>query len=98
MPIPLRNTRTRAHMTERASAPRLALFWFGIQAVWGALLGISLQSRSADLAETNAIALYGILAVSGAAVAAAAQLAAGVWSDSLARRGRAERASTFGAR
>lgn len=88
MPIPLRNTRTRAHMTERASAPRLALFWFGIQAVWGALLGISLQSRSADLAETNAIALYGILAVSGAAVAAAAQLAAGVWSDSLARRGR----------
>ncbi len=74
-------------MTERASPARLAFFWFGIQAVWGALLGLSLQSRSAEIGGTSAIALYSVLAVTGAGVAAAVQLGAGIWSDALARRG-----------
>lgn len=68
----------------RSSAPRpfrLALFWLGIQAVWGALLGISLQARTVELASGNALIAYGRLATLGAVVAAIAQIAVGIWSD-----------------
>ena len=48
-------------MQQRTVSPfRLALFWLGIQAVWGALLGISLQSRTIELAPTNALIAYGL--------------------------------------
>lgn len=60
---------------------RLALFWFGIQMVWGALLGVSLQARASELAGSHAIAAYGLLASSGAAVAAVVQIAIGIASD-----------------
>jgi MFS family permease len=66
---------------------RLALFWLGIQAVWGALLGISLQSRTIELASGNPILAYGRLATAGALVAAATQLVVGFWSDARRRRG-----------
>jgi len=67
-----------------ASAPkpaRLALYWFGIQAVWGALLAISLQVRSTELVVANPLAAYGLLATSGAIVAAVVQILAGALSD-----------------
>ena len=66
---------------------RLALFWLGIQAVWGALLGISLQSRTIELAAGNAVIAYGRLATAGAAMAAIAQILVGFWSDARRRRG-----------
>lgn len=66
---------------------RLALFWLGIQAVWGALLGISLQARTVQLAAGNALVAYGDLARDGAFVAACTQVAVGFWSDRRRDRG-----------
>ncbi len=75
-------------MPARTANPfRLALFWLGIQAVWGALLGISLQSRTIELAPADALLAYGRLATIGAIVAAVAQVVVGVWSDARRRRG-----------
>jgi MFS family permease len=69
------------------SAFRLALFWLGVQAVWGALLGISLQSRTIELAQGNALLAYGRLATIGALVAAITQVLIGFWSDARRRDG-----------
>ncbi len=63
------------------NAALLGLFWFGIQAVWGALLAISLQVRATQLAPHDALRLYGLLAGAGAALAAVTQIAAGMFSD-----------------
>jgi MFS family permease len=60
---------------------QLALYWLGIQTVWGALLAISLQARSTKLHAIDALVAYGILATSGAIVAAVVQVVAGVLSD-----------------
>jgi MFS family permease len=79
-----------------ASTPkpfRLALFWLGLQTVWGALLGLSLQARSSELAPGNALVAYGHLAAIGASVAAIVQIAVGLWSD--ARRVRGSRRIEF---
>lgn len=74
--------------SSRAVSPfRLALFWLGIQAVWGALLGISLQARSIELAAGSAVIAYGRLATAGAVMAAIAQIVVGIWSDARRRRG-----------
>ncbi|HEX5273951.1 MAG TPA: hypothetical protein VFW34_01600 [Candidatus Rubrimentiphilum sp.] len=59
----------------------LGAFWFGIQMVWGALLGISLQSRSLEFYPHDAVRAYDELAISGACVAAVTQIAAGIYSD-----------------
>ena len=64
----------------------LALFWLGIQAVWGAMLGISLQSRTIELAGGDALIAYGRLATIGAVVAAVTQVLVGFLSDSRRRR------------
>lgn len=80
-------------MRSAAPEPRpalLALYWLGIQTVWGALLGISLQARSAELVAGDALAAYAILATSGAVVAAVVQLAAG-WASDRRRRTAADR-------
>jgi maltose/moltooligosaccharide transporter len=75
-------------MPSRTPSPfRLALFWLGLQTVWGALLGISLQARSSQLAPGDALVAYGHLAATGATVAAVTQIAVGFWSDYLRRRG-----------
>jgi MFS family permease len=71
----------------------LALFWLGIQAVWGALLGISLQSRTIELASGDAQLASNQLAAMGAVAAAIVQLIVGFWSD--ARRGGASRRIEF---
>ena len=65
----------------------LALFWLGIQTVWGALLGISLQARSLQLASGNAMLAYSNLAWIGASVAAIVQVIIGFWTDARRRRG-----------
>ena len=57
------NTGTPARTSDASPSPfRLALFWLGIQAVWGALLGISLQARTIVLVSSGAVLSYGRLA------------------------------------
>lgn len=70
------------------SAARLAAYWFGIQVVWGALLGVSLQARASELAPGWALQAYPLLAGCGATVAAVTQIAAGILSDRIVRSGR----------
>lgn len=68
----------------RSNAPKpflLGCFWFGIQVVWGALLGVSLQARATQLGGVHALSAYGTLAAAGAAVAAFTQITIGVLSD-----------------
>ncbi|HTX58180.1 MAG TPA: MFS transporter [Verrucomicrobiae bacterium] len=65
----------------------LSLWMLGIQAVWGALLGISLQERITELAPGNALIAYGPLAGTAAAVAGVTQVVAGYLSDRRRRRG-----------
>jgi MFS family permease len=75
-------------MQQRTVSPfRLALFWLGIQAVWGALLGISLQSRTIELSPADALIAYGRLATAGAIVAAIVQVVVGFYSDARRRKG-----------
>jgi MFS family permease len=69
---------------------RLALFWLGIQAVWGAILGISLQARTIELSGPNYLVVFGRLATTGAFVAAITQIIVGIWSDAR-RAGRSRR-------
>lgn len=73
---------------------QLALYWLGIQAVWGALLAISLQVRSTELVVGDPLAAYGLLATSGAIVAAVVQIVAGTLSDRR-RRTAADRAAFY---
>lgn len=69
-------------MQSNAPKPlRLGLFWFGIQVVWGALLGVSFQARATQLGGAHALAAYGTLAAVGAAVAAITQITIGILSD-----------------
>lgn len=72
---------------KRPNPLRLGLFWLGIQAVWGALLGISLQARTIELVTSaNALVAYGRLATTGAVVAALVQIVVGPLSDARRRR------------
>jgi MFS family permease len=90
MPTRLRITGMSSRTSSEPAAPspvRLALFWLGIQAVWGALLGISLQARTVQLATGNAMIAYGHLATAGAMIAALVQIVAGPWSDTRRRNG-----------
>lgn len=70
-----------------ANPLRLALFWLGIQAIWGALLGISLQSRTIELVHNAPVIAYGHLATAGATMAALVQIVVGFWSDARRRGG-----------
>ena len=63
------------------SVARLAIFWFGLQVVWGALIGVSFQARSSELAAGWALNAYALIAGCGAAVAAVVQIGAGYASD-----------------
>ena len=69
----------------------LATFWFGIQALWGALLGIALQARTSELAPDHALVAYGQLAAAGAFTAVVMQLIMGPLSDRLRSGGRDRR-------
>jgi len=77
-------------MNTRRNEPNAALlgaFWFGIQMVWGALLGISLQSRSLEFYPHDAVRAYNELAISGACIAAVTQIVAGIISDRRRKNG-----------
>lgn len=65
----------------RARPLPLAAFWFGLQFVWGALLAVSLQSRSETLAPQSAVWAYALIAAVGAIVATIVQLLVGPLSD-----------------
>jgi MFS family permease len=59
----------------------IGALWLGIQVVWGAILGISLQARSTELGVSNPIMAYALVAASGAALAAITQVVVGFVSD-----------------
>ncbi len=86
MQTPSTTTDTRA-IAGSASAPRLAAYWFGIQLVWGAVLGISLQARCVQLGGSASLTTYGEISTLGALAAAIVQLIVGPWSDALRRNG-----------
>jgi MFS family permease len=77
----------------RADPARLCALNAGIQLVWGALLAVSLQSRSIELAPGNGLRAYASLAAAGALVATFVQLGAGVAADR--RRARTGHRSEF---
>jgi MFS family permease len=59
---------------------RLGVFWFGIQVVWTALLGVVLQERASVLAH-DPVTLFSWLVGIGAVVASVVQILAGIFSD-----------------
>ncbi len=69
-------------------AARLAFFWFGIQVVWGAVLGVLLQVRLVSIFAGDAAEKYAVFAATGAVVAILAQLASAKLSDRAVARGR----------
>lgn len=76
----------RAIVPREVSAARLCALGGGIQLVWGAILAISLQARSIELAgHDDAIHLYATIASVGAGVATVVQLVAGRLADARAR-------------
>ncbi len=64
---------------------RLGAFWFGIQVVWTAVIGVVLQDRVTALAP-NAVAAYATIAATGALFAAVVQVVAGIVSDRVRAR------------
>ncbi|MDQ2662735.1 MAG: MFS transporter [Candidatus Eremiobacteraeota bacterium] len=83
----------------RSHAPsfaRLGAFWFGIQAVWGAVLGLSLQARTNELGGAGALATYGAIATLGAIAAGVTQIAIGPIADYARARGRNHSAFVVG--
>lgn|GEM_PF-410640 len=77
----------RSSTSSKPIPARLTSLWFGVQLIWGAVLGISLQARCTQLAGPGALAAFGVIAASGAATAAAVQLLVGPVSDRMRRRG-----------
>jgi MFS family permease len=71
---------------------RLCALNFGIQLVWGAVLSISLQSRSIEVAGQNALSIYAGLASIGAALATVVQILVGSRSDERRQRAGGRRA------
>ncbi|NNM99044.1 MAG: hypothetical protein HKL91_04485 [Candidatus Eremiobacteraeota bacterium] len=81
----------RARISEAA---RLSFFWFGIQAVWGAILGVLLQARLVALFGDVAAQRYAFFAAAGAATAILAQFVSALLSDRAVAR-RATRAPLY---
>jgi MFS family permease len=63
------------------SAARLCAFNAGIQLVWGAILAVSLQARSVELAHGNGVRAYATIAALGALLATIVQPLIGALSD-----------------
>lgn len=87
-PIPTPNMFTRSRTTNQAQPAQVAALWFGVQLVWGAVLGISLQARCAQLAPGSTLATFGIITTAGALAAAFTQLIVGPLSDRARRAGK----------
>ncbi|HTU71115.1 MAG TPA: MFS transporter [Candidatus Baltobacteraceae bacterium] len=75
-------------MPKPAHPARITLLWFGVQLIWGAVLGISLQARTVQLAAGSSLATFAEISASGAFAAGLTQLVVGPLSDHLRRRGR----------
>jgi len=82
MPIAQTSMATQSVTRDPVQAARVTALWFGVQLVWGAVLGISLQARCVQLAGTHALVAFGALA------AGVTQLIVGPLSDRLRRAGR----------
>jgi MFS family permease len=88
MPIWLKNMNMPARIPESAARPaRIGALWLGIQAVWGAVLAISLQSRAIELAHGDPLKRAGTILALGAAIAAVVQIVAGALSDRRRKQG-----------
>ena len=85
---------TRSNTPRAAQPAQIAALWFGIQLVWGAVLGISLQARWVQLAPGSPLSAFGLITAAGALAAAIAQLIVGPLSDRL-RRGGAGRSAFY---
>jgi MFS family permease len=69
------------------SAARLCALNAGIQLIWGAILGVSLQARCLELVgRADAISSFSRLAAAGALIATIVQIVAGLISDRVRRR------------
>jgi MFS family permease len=77
---------TRANASREVSPARLCAFNAGIQFVWGAVLAVSLQERSLELAHADGVGAYVLIAELGALVATLVQPLAGILSDRRRRR------------
>ena len=64
-----------------AQPARISALWFGVQAVWSAILGVFLQSQVTQFAGAGSVRTYAWIAAGGALVAAIVQVLAGFWSD-----------------
>ncbi len=71
----------------QARPAQIAALWFGIQLIWGAVLGISLQARCTQLVAGSPLATFGVITTIGAFTAAVAQLVVGPLSDRVRRAG-----------
>ena len=71
----------RSHIGRTPRPARLCALNAGIQLVWGAILAVSLQERSAALGRGDGVRDYAAIAASGALVATIVQLVAGPLSD-----------------
>ncbi len=87
MPTPTPSMSTRSNTTKPARPAQIAALWFGIQLIWGAVLGISLQARCVQLAPDAVLVTFGFITTAGALAAAIAQLVVGPLSDRLRREG-----------
>ncbi len=87
MPTQRPNMRMRSSTRSDAHPARVTALWFGVQLIWGAVLGISLQARYVQLTGDASLATFGVIAASGAFAAAITQLIVGPLSDMLRRRG-----------
>jgi MFS family permease len=84
----LKNMNMPARVPESDAQPaRIGALWLGIQAVWGAVLAISLQSRAIELTHGDPLKRAGAILALGAAIAAIVQIVAGTLSDRRRKRG-----------
>lgn len=88
MPTRRPNTPMPSIAPKEPKPARVTALWFGVQLIWGAVLGISLQARCLQLAGDSSLAVFGLISASGAGAAAITQLVIGPVSDLLRRRGR----------
>jgi MFS family permease len=79
---------TRSRTTSQAQPAQVAALWFGVQLIWGAVLGISLQARCAQLAPESYLTTFGLITTAGALAAALTQLIVGPLSDRARRAGK----------
>jgi MFS family permease len=74
-------------MRNETRPARVTALWFGVQLIWGAVLGITLQARCVQLGGDAVLVTFRDISASGAFAAAVTQLVVGPLSDLLRRHG-----------